>query len=105
MALIVKSRSPRSSSTVPRLRVTSTVRDSCTTRQAPWRSDSGNGEPPARDARPPGGRARIAVDHHVDVGDRAADQQIAHAAADQPRAVQRHGGADPLQLSLRPRDA
>src|SRR6476661_9658458 len=52
MALMVKSRSPRSCSTVPRVRVTSTVRPSCTTRQAPWRSDSGNGEPPAREASP-----------------------------------------------------
>src|SRR6476469_6645520 len=52
MALIVKSRSARSSSTVPRARVTSTVRPCCTTRQAPCRSESGKGEPPARSASP-----------------------------------------------------
>src|SRR3954468_14810960 len=46
IALMVKSRRPRSSSMLPRHPAISTVCSPDTTRQAPCRSDSGNGEPP-----------------------------------------------------------
>ena len=58
-----------------------------TTRQAPCRSDSGNGEPPHRPASRFGHRARIPNDDQVDVEHRPPQQHVAHAATDQPCAL------------------
>ena len=51
---------------------------------------------------PPGDLARVALHHQVDVGDRAAEQQVADAAAHQPGALDRRRPTAPVPDGQRP---
>ncbi len=68
-----------------------------TTRQAPNSPLSSNAAPRIALREPAGVRARVARDGEVDVVGVAAEQPIAHRAADQPRRLAGEGGASRLE--------
>ena len=74
---------------------------SATTRQAPWRSDRGNGAPPNRSREPPRRLPWIAAGD-VEVEDRLLEQGVAHRAPDDPRLLPREQLADALVVDGHP---
>ncbi len=74
---------------------------SATTRQAPWRSESGNGAPPNRSREPPRRLPWVAAGD-VEVEDRLPEQRVAHGAADDPGLLAGKDLADALVVDGHP---